>query len=112
MQRLYFTLLGLGLAASARTDDANWPQFRGPRGDGTTLATNLPLTWSETENVAWNTPIPGKAWASPVIWGSQVWLANATEDGTQLSVVRVDRDSGKVTVDRRLFTIEEPQFCH
>jgi len=112
MQRLCFTLLGLGLAAGARTDDANWPQFRGPRGDGTTVATNVPLTWSETENVAWKTPIPGKAWASPVIWGPHVWLANATEDGTELSVVRVNCDSGKVTLDRRLFTVEEPQFCH
>lgn len=112
MQCVYFTLLGLGLAAGARTDDANWPQFRGPRGDGTTVATNLPLTWSETENVAWSTPIPGKAWASSVIWDRQIWLANANEDGTELSVVRVDRDSGKVTLDRRLFAVEEPQFCH
>ncbi len=93
-------------------DDVNWPQFRGPRGDGHTASTGLPLKWSETENVKWQTPIPGKAWASPVIWGNQVWLANATEDGTELSVVCVNRETGAVERNLKLFDVEKPQFCH
>ena len=112
MQRMLLAFLSLAFAVLAGADDANWPQFRGPRGDGATTATNLPLTWSETENVAWNTAIPGKAWASPVIWGRQLWLANATEDGTELSVVCVDRETGRILHDRRLFAVEKPQFCH
>jgi outer membrane protein assembly factor BamB len=99
---------GVALAA----DDLNWPQFRGPRGDGHATSTGLPLRWSETENVKWQTPIPGKAWASPVIWGRQVWLANATEDGTELSVVCVNRETGAIERDLKLFDVESPQFCH
>ncbi len=112
MQRAFLIVTALSLLAVARAQDANWPQFRGPRGDGTTTGGALPLTWSETKNVAWKTPVPGKAWASPVIWGTQVWLANATEDGTRLSVVCLDRDTGRVEQDRWLFTVEKPQFCH
>ena len=59
--------------------DGNWPQFRGPRGDGHAEAKDLPIQWSEQENVRWKTAIPGKAWASPVVWGNRVWLSNATE---------------------------------
>lgn len=88
-----------------------WPQFRGPTGDGH-HPQPLPVRWSETENLRWHTPIPGKAWASPVIWGNQIWLANATEDGHTLSVICVDRDSGRIVRDQKLFAIEKPQFCH
>ena len=88
-----------------------WNQFRGPHGDGTSAATGLPTAWSETENVTWKTPVPGKAWASPVIWDQQVWLSNATPDGKQLSVVCLDLASGKVLHDLPVFSIEKPQFC-
>lgn len=107
-------LAGIGLLAGALAlaEDLNWPQFRGPRGDGHTTSTGLPLHWSESSNVVWQTAIPGKAWASPVIWGDQIWLANATEDGTELSAVCVDRETGRVVRDLKLFTVENPQFCH
>jgi outer membrane protein assembly factor BamB len=95
-----------------RGQEVNWPQFRGPRGDGTTLNAPLPFHWSETQNVKWKTPIHGRAWSSPVIWGSQVWLTTATEDGTQLFAVCVDRESGKILHDLKLFEIEKPQFAH
>ena len=85
-----FCLLGcLALAGE------NWTQFRGPRGDGLTAETGLPVTWSETENIAWKTPIHGRAWSSPVIWEDQVWMTTATEDGKELFAVCVDRESGK-----------------
>ncbi len=88
-----------------------WPQFRGPAGDGH-HGQSLPLRWSATEHIRWRTAIPGKAWASPVIWGSQIWLANASADGRELSVVCVDRETGRVVQDRKLFEVEKPQFCH
>lgn len=108
----FVALAGLAATLAQAAEDLNWPQYRGPRGDGHTTSTGLPLHWSETENVMWQTPIPGKAWASPVIWGNQVWLANATEDGTELSAVCVDRDSGQVVRDLHLFHVERPQYCH
>jgi len=90
----------------------NWPQFRGPSGDGQSDATGLPVKFSETEKVKWKTAIHGKAWSSPVIWGSQVWLTTAKEDGTELGVVCVDKESGKVLRDDVLFRVAAPQFCH
>ena len=87
----------------------NWPDFRGPRRDGVAEAANLPLRWSETLNVRWKTPIHGRAWSSPVIWGNQIWLTTATEDGKVLSVLCVDRDSGQVLLDRKLFDVAKPR---
>jgi outer membrane protein assembly factor BamB len=103
------TLLAFAATALA---DTNWNQFRGPRGDGTSDSTGVPVTFSETENVKWKTPIHGKAWSSPVIWGSQIWLTTANEQGTELGVVCVDKNSGKILRDQTLFRVAEPQFCH
>lgn len=89
-----------------------WPEFRGPTGDGVSLESGLPLTWSESEGVVWKTPIAGKAWASPVIWDGLVWLANATEDGKRLSALAVDRETGRIVHDVTVFETPEPQFCH
>jgi outer membrane protein assembly factor BamB len=107
-------VIGLAVAAAVlgRTDEANWPQFRGPRGDGTSLSTGLPLRWSETEHVRWGVPVHGRAWSSPVIWDGRVWLTTATEDGRELWVVGLDAATGAVVHDRRLFEVERPQAAH
>jgi hypothetical protein len=57
------------LASSVTANGADWPQFRGPDGQGHSTEPGLPLTWSETENVAWRTPIDGLGWSSPVVRG-------------------------------------------
>lgn len=112
MPPLWLLLVTLLPALKAASATENWPQFRGPRGDGFTSATDLPLTWSETNNVKWKTPVHGRAWSSPVVWENQVWVTTATEDGRELFAVCVDRDSGKVVHDVKLFTVEKPQFAH
>ncbi len=89
----------------------NWPEFRGPSGDGHAADAKLPLTWSETENVTWKTPIHGKGWSSPVIWGNQIWMTTATPEGHAMSVICVDKTSGKVLHDFKLFDVKEPGFC-
>lgn len=89
-----------------------WPQFRGPHGDGHSAAKGLPLTWSETQNVKWKTPIHGRGWSSPVVWDKQIWLTTSTEDGRELFAVCVDGDSGKIIHDLKLFHVENPQFAH
>lgn len=81
----------------------NWPQFRGPAGNGASDAVGLPLRWSETENVKWKTAIHGRGWSSPVVWGNQIWMTTATDDGYEQYVVCVDRDSGKILHDIHLF---------
>lgn len=105
-------LLAPLLLASSLCASDNWAQFRGPTGQGLSDAKGLPLTWSETENVKWKTPIHGKAWSSPVVFGDQVWLTTATPDGRELSVLTLDRATGKIIRDQKLFTVEKPQFIH
>ncbi|MBX3745364.1 MAG: PQQ-binding-like beta-propeller repeat protein [Verrucomicrobiae bacterium] len=108
--RLAVVALGSSLVAVSAAP--HWPQFRGPEGDGIARGTRPPIQWDEQHNVRWATSIHGKGWASPVIWGDTIWLATATEDGRELSVVSVDASSGAIRLDRKLFTVEEPQFCH
>ncbi|NQT51577.1 PQQ-like beta-propeller repeat protein [bacterium] len=86
-----------------------WPQFRGPAANGHTDAAKLPLTWSEARNVVWKTPLPGRAWSSPVIHGHRLWLTNAPEDGKWMSAVCVDCSSGKIVHSIRLFDIAKPE---
>ena len=90
----------------------NWPEFRGPSGDGHSDAKGLPTQFGEGQHVKWKTPTLGKAWSSPVVWGGQVWMTTASEDGKELGVMAVDAASGKVLHDKALFTVEKPQFCH
>ena len=65
-------LLGLLIALSSQrsgTDGSDWPQFRGPNGNGVVLDAGIPLTWSEGENVAWKVAIHGQGWSQPVVVG-------------------------------------------
>src|SRR5437762_8674886 len=96
-------------AASAFSAD-NWPAFRGPNGDGTSDAAGVPTRWSETENVRWKTPVHGKGWSSPVIWDNQIWMTTATPDAKERFVVCLDRETGKVLHDFKLFDDPNPQF--
>lgn len=89
-----------------------WPQFRGPRGDGTSASVGLPIEWSEQQNIRWKTATHGRAWSSPVVWGGQVWVSTATEEGDRLSAVCLDLDSGRIIHDVKLFDVEAPQFAH
>ena len=89
----------------------NWPQFRGTTGDGQAVDAVLPLKIDDS-NIKWKTPIHGKGWSSPVVWGDQIWLTTATEDGTKMSVLCIDRSSGTVLIDKVLIENKEPAFCH
>jgi hypothetical protein len=61
----------------------DWRQFRGPNGDGVSTAQHLPLHWSESNNITWKRPIPGRGRSSPVILGDRLWMTTAVEKGTQ-----------------------------
>ena len=110
------TLLGSWLAALASSAPPQaatpWPEFRGPTGDGVSDEKHLPLEWSESQGIDWKTPLPGKAWSSPVLWDDLVWLTNATEDGRRLSAMAVAINSGRIVHDITVFEIAAPQFCH
>lgn len=87
-----------------------WPQYRGPNGDGVANPeSDPPILWSESKNIAWRTDVAGKAWSSPVVWQDKIWLTNATNDGLSMSVLAIDRNSGKILIDRVIFTNQETQ---
>jgi outer membrane protein assembly factor BamB len=104
--------LGLLMVTLPCLAQDNWPEFRGPAGNGHATARNLPIKWSEKENIVWKTAIHDKGWSSPVIWGKTIWMTTATEDGKQLFGVCVELDSGKVLHDIKVFDVEKPAFCH
>src|SRR5205823_3193606 len=108
MRRLAFLLLAL-TAASAALAGENWPQYRGPNGDGVSDATTVPTKWGETENVRWKTAVHDKGWSSPVVWGNQVWVTTAHEKGKAFYAVGLDRASGKVVHDLHLFDAANPK---
>lgn len=93
-------------AASTTGSTDNWPEFRGSNGIGIVEDADLPAEFGEDQNVVWKTPIHGWAHSSPVVWGDQVWVSTATEDGLKMSALCVDAASGKVVHDLLLFENE------
>ncbi|MEZ5303761.1 MAG: PQQ-binding-like beta-propeller repeat protein [Verrucomicrobiales bacterium] len=89
---------------------AQWPQFRGPEGNGHTSAKNLPVRWSATENIAWKTPLPGEGWSSPVLGGGKLYLTAAVEPGgdqegapLSLQAICLDAATGAILWAREAF---------
>jgi outer membrane protein assembly factor BamB len=104
-------LLALILIPSAALDlvSADWPEFRGPHGDGRADATGLPLTWSEKDNVVWKTPIPHRGWSTPVVANNQIWLTSATIDGRDSFALCVDATNGAVRFQEKIFHTDKPE---
>ena len=100
------------LFASTASYGDDWPQFRGPGGQGISKAENLPMTWSETENIAWKTARPGYGASSPIALNGRLYLTCYSGYGIErdqpmadlrLHVVCID-GSGDVTATHRLWT--------
>jgi len=95
-------------AQDARTE--GWPEFRGPMSSGHAPGERKVATkWSENRNVTWKTAIPHAGWSTPVVWGDQVWLTTATEEGTESDVLALDRNTGEVLHNARLFHTDSPE---
>jgi outer membrane protein assembly factor BamB len=74
---------------------ADWPWWRGPTRDGVAAAGHSPpLAWSESTNVVWKSPIPGRGHGSPIVVGEQVFVAAAEPDREVQSVLCFDRRTG------------------
>ena len=100
-----FTLLFLSVTAFAQETE-QWSRFRGPNGQGISTASGLPTQWSDTENIAWKTPIPGEGWSSPIIWNDHIFLTTATDGGMKCRIIAVDRKSGTILWNQMVFTQE------
>jgi outer membrane protein assembly factor BamB len=99
-------LLALALALTPLLEAEDWPQFRGPTGQGISTETGLPLEWGAESGVAWRTPIPGKGWSSPIVHGERVFVTTATEEGRSFRLISLDRDTGEVLWDLEVFQQE------
>jgi outer membrane protein assembly factor BamB len=106
MVRLTLSLGFLILAATTALS-GDWPEFRGPTGQGHSSETGLPLEWSETNNVLWKVPVPGLGWSSPVIADGKVWVTSATIDSdlASLRALAFDAETGELLVDAEVFRI-------
>ena len=115
---------------------ADWPEFRGPNGQGLAPNSSIVETWSETENVVWRTEVAGRGWSSPLIVGNQIWVTTAHETAateeevaerlkentggqplTVLSEVRIDavcldKSTGEVLKTIEALRKETPQWVH
>lgn len=67
------------LALNSSAGAANWPQWRGPAGQGISVEKNLPTTWTSTKNIKWKTPIEGRGHSSPIVWGKKIFLTTALD---------------------------------
>jgi hypothetical protein len=82
--------------AGAAPVTEDWPQWRGPRGDGSSLEKNLPTHWSATENIAWKTEIPGKGHSSPIVVGDKVFVTTCLEEQGERMLLCLSRKDGKL----------------
>ena len=113
--RIFIVLLVAIFVINAPAVRADWPEFRGPHSNGHVAPessddhSKLPVTWSESENVQWKTPIPGLGWSTPVVMNGQIWLTTATKDGHEFFILCVDAATGKVVHNKKLFHCDSPE---
>lgn len=103
--RLALALLLALTGLTVRAED--WPEFRGPTGQGHSTERGLPLEWSESRNVMWRTPVPGRGWSSPAVAGGRVWLTSAARErnDASLRVLAYDVETGHEAVNVEVFRI-------
>jgi len=107
---VFVVLLVLG-RAGVRAED--WPQFRGPTGQGHSSERGLPLDWSESRNVKWKTPVPGRGWSSPVVAGGRVWLTTSVKaNGASLRAVAYDVETGREAVNVEVFHLRSADLLN
>jgi len=102
----YFFALSLLLLFPSSSRAENWPRFRGPEGGGKPAgATDIPLEWSETQNVKWKLNLPGPGSSSPIVWGDRVFVTAYSGYGDGSSggpealtrhLLAVDRNHGEI----------------
>jgi outer membrane protein assembly factor BamB len=85
---------------------ADWPQFRGPTGNGISTETHLPIEWNESKNIAWKQEIPGKGWSSPSLFHGRLYLTTAVlaDDKLTQRAICLNSNDGKIIWDTEIFS--------
>ena len=103
--------LRLGLLALSlpwlHATESEWPQFRGPTGQGVSAAVKVPVEWNATTHIAWKVEVPGRGWSSPVLSKGRLYLTTAIggADGADLTLhaVCIDAANGRALWDTEVF---------
>jgi outer membrane protein assembly factor BamB len=91
------TLLSLLLViGSFNLKAENWPNFRGPKGDGTSSEKEIPVKWDERTNVLWKTAVPGVGYASPIVWDDKLFTVSAKTETQEKILLCYDTHNGKL----------------
>lgn len=93
--QLYLTGL-LTVSATITAAGSNWPGWRGPDGTGVSSEKDLPLKWTDKENVRWHVALPGPGNSSPIVWGNRVFIAQAVQKENRRTLMCFDRENGKL----------------
>src|SRR5262249_10517082 len=86
-------VLLIGIATLRATD---WPAWRGPTGQGFCDEKNVPLNWSNKENVKWKVPLANPGNSTPIVWGDSIFLTQANKGGSERSLLCFARGDGKM----------------
>ncbi len=105
MKGFYYFLLGTFLF-SFPVKAENWPGWRGPRGDGSSLSETVPLKWDAGKDTVWKTKIPGIGHASPVVWEDKIFLVKAVEKDNSRILLCLGRESGKILWQKTVLVSE------
>lgn len=103
-------LLAGVLLLTSQVHAEDWPEFRGPTGQGISTSTNLPTEWSDNKNVVWKQAIPGNGWSSPSVSKNQVFLTTALrgeEVGPSLHALCLEAATGKILWDKEVFASKD-----
>ena len=93
-------VVGLILSSAVAAQAENWPEWRGPSGNGH-AAGALPTEWSETKNLVWKTALPKWGVSTPAVWGDAIFLTSQSEEGV-LTALRLNAADGKVVWSREV----------
>ncbi len=106
LRQVLIFIAGLLSSSSSVLHAEDWPEFRGPTGQGLVLSGKLPTTWNQDTNIAWKQKIPGKGWSSPVVARGRVYLTSAVpgDEGDQsLRALCVDAAKGNILWNKEVF---------
>jgi len=106
---IFVTLIACNMQTGSQ--DKNWTHFRGS--DLNSIAENekIPLKWDHTV-IKWKTAIHDKGYSSPVVYGDQIWVTTAKDDGKEIYALCIDFKTGKIIYDIKVFTPEEVDIKH
>src|SRR4051812_27728364 len=107
LRKLCIAAAAAALPLSSAFADGNWPQWRGPNGNGFVEAKNLPTEWDAAsgKNIIWKLDLPGKGAATPAVWGDKVFILTPEgEKGDDVFLWCVGLGDGKLVWKNKIGT--------